>query len=102
MGYTNTEAFLLSIADVTAVSLGSYETTRIFDIRSFEAGKRSATSPNARIYTSRLLHWIDQNYVDNLLIIPMEDRAIYFDQTPYQGRNVPAHFSVALSEAGTV
>lgn len=83
VGYTNTEAFLLAIADVTAVTLGSYETMRIFDIRSFEPARGSVKSPSARIYTSRLLHWIDQNYVD-----PINDSyggsGSFFDQTEYQ------------------
>jgi hypothetical protein len=75
VGYTNTEAFLLSIADVTAVTLGSYETTRIFDIRSFEAEKRSATSPT-REFIHRVFCTGSIRTMSTLLITLTEGQAI--------------------------
>lgn len=83
MGYTNTEALLLSIADVSAITLGSYETQRIFDIRNFEETKSTPKRPNARIYSSRLLHWIDANYVE-VINEAYGGAGSFFDQTDYQ------------------
>jgi len=64
LGYQNTEAALLTLASPSAVSIGSYENLRMFNIRNFEEDDNGAKrGPNARIYVSRLFQWIDTNYI---------------------------------------
>lgn len=64
LGYLNTEAFLLSIASPRIVTMGVYETTRMFDIGNFEKSDKSkGGGPRPRLYTSNLLQWIDYSFV---------------------------------------
>jgi hypothetical protein len=64
LGYLNTEAFLLSVASPRIVTMGVYETTRMFDIGNFEKQDKSrGGGPRPRLYTSNLLQWIDHSFV---------------------------------------
>ena len=64
LGYLNTEAALLTLASPSAVTIGSYENLRMFNIRNFRDDYEGPKhGPNARIYTSRLFQWIDTRYV---------------------------------------
>ena len=64
LGYQNTEAALLTLASPSAVSIGSYENLRMFNIRNFEEDDNGTKrGPNARIYVSRLFQWVDTNYI---------------------------------------
>lgn len=64
LGYQNTESVILSLASPNAITVGSYENLRMFNIRNFEENdKRNIHGPNARIYVSRLFQWIDTNYI---------------------------------------
>ena len=64
LGYLNTEALLLSIANPSIVTIGSYENLRCFDLSTFsgmgEKEKWSWTPP--RIYVPLLLDWIEYDY----------------------------------------
>ena len=67
LGYQNTEAALLTLASPSAVSIGSYENLRMFNIRNFEEDDNvTKRGPNARIYVSKLVQWIDTNYIGAL------------------------------------
>lgn len=82
LGYLNTEALLMSIADPTAVTMGAYENTRIFNRRNFEeskAGKQQGPSP--RLYMSKLYHWIDRRYLG---AIEESVGSTFYDNTKYQ------------------
>lgn len=64
LGYQNTEAALLTLASPSAVTIGSYENLRMFNIRNFkDDDNRTKRNPNARIYVSKLFQWIDTNYI---------------------------------------
>lgn len=64
LGYQNTEAVLLTLASPSAVSIGSYENLRMFNIRNFKEDENGTKrGPNARIYVSKLFQWIDTNYI---------------------------------------
>lgn len=63
LGYQNTESALLSLASPTAVTIGSYENLRIFNISNFENQENPSHGPKPRIYVSQLFQWIDTNYV---------------------------------------
>jgi len=82
-GYVNTEAFPLLAADPTGITLGSYENLRMFNLRAFEDEEKGPTrGPNARIYVSRLLQWVDHQYIGAIIreIPPHE----FFDDTRYR------------------
>ncbi|MBE0647949.1 MAG: hypothetical protein IH596_09205 [Bacteroidales bacterium] len=84
LGYTNTEAILYSIAMPDSVSIGSYENLRSFGIKRFrdmENGPMRA--PRARLYSSKLLQWVDYQYIEAMRkLIP--DYEQYFDESEYR------------------
>jgi len=64
VGYTNTEGILYSLAFPNSVSFGSYENLRRFGISRFTTQKRAARQgPNARLYSAKLLQWIEYTYI---------------------------------------
>ncbi len=68
LGYVNTEALLLTLATPNAVTIGSYENLRMFNIRNFEVGEgKTIHGPNARLYVSKLMQWIDTNYLGAII-----------------------------------
>jgi hypothetical protein len=50
LGYLNTEAILLSLADPSAVTMGVYENTRAFRIKTFEDNDMTKRGPSPRLY----------------------------------------------------
>ncbi|MGE5579397.1 MAG: hypothetical protein ACM3WU_05055 [Bacillota bacterium] len=83
LGYLNTEAVLLALAEPDIVTMGSYENLRVFSTIAFGNEERGPMrGPNPRLYTSRLLQWIDYRYRGAILrAIPSES---IFDETPYK------------------
>jgi len=84
IGYTNTEAVLYSIAMPDSVTVGSYENLRSFGIKRFQDIKNGAMrSPNARLYSTKLLQWIDYIYIQAMKsqILNYEN---YFDDSEYK------------------
>lgn len=84
IGYSNTEGLLYSIAMPDSVSMGSYENLRSFSIKRFQdLGKSTMRSPNARLYSSKLLQWIDYQYIGAMKkLIP--DYETFFDDSDYK------------------
>ncbi len=84
IGYTNTEGLLFSAAMPDSVSIGSYENLRNFRISRFEAadGKKKH-SPNPRLYSTKLLQWVEYNYIQSMeQMVP--DYEQYFDNSAYR------------------
>jgi hypothetical protein len=84
LGYVNTEAALLLVADPDIVTIGSYENLRMFGTSPYEHdkdGKRRG--PNARVYVSRLLQWIEHQYIGAIARV-VDDPEAYFEATPYR------------------
>ncbi len=85
VGYSNTESFVYSIAMPDSIAMGGYENLRSFKIKRFEKNEEKGhiNSPNARVYSSRLLQWIDYSFVD-----AMRERGVnldyYFERTEYR------------------
>lgn len=84
VGYTNTEAYLLSIADPTSVAMGAYENLRSFGtlrLESRDTGPMNAPSP--RVYSGKLLQWIEDTYLPAFrrLVPNWED---LFDDSSYK------------------
>lgn len=84
IGYNNTEGLLFSAAMPDSIAIGSYENLRMFKISRFEALEgKVMRSPNARLYSSRLLQWIEYNYIDSMKML-VADYDKYFDDTKYK------------------
>jgi hypothetical protein len=65
VGYCNTESLLLMCAGADAVSMGSYENLRMFGLDAFEKRDKDKKmkGPNPRVYVSRLLQWVEHQYL---------------------------------------
>ena len=84
VGYINTESVLLSIANPQIVTIGSYETTRMFGLRPFQRAVRTKMQgPVPRLYVSKLLQWIDHRYVGAVERARPGGESV-FDQNHYQ------------------
>ncbi len=83
IGYCNTEALLYSIAMPDSVTIGSYENLRSFGIRRFQETENGPMrSPNARLYSSKLLQWVDYGYIQPMKTL-VENYSGYFDESAY-------------------
>jgi hypothetical protein len=79
MGYLNTEAIPLLCAEPDIMTMGSYENLRMFNLDSFREEEPGARrGPNPRIYVSRLLQWIEHNYIGAIMRL-VGDTEEYFD-----------------------
>lgn len=84
VGYLNTEAILLLVADPTAVTIGSYENLRMFDLRAFEGQEdQQIRGPTARIYVTRLLQWVSHQYIGAISRV-VTDPSHFFDESRYR------------------
>lgn len=65
LGYLNTEALLLSIANPSIMTIGSYENLRCFNSSMFKNmnEKKMMKSPTPRVFVPKLLDWIEYHYV---------------------------------------
>ncbi len=57
-GHQNTEALLMSAQGNIAVSIGSFENTRIFSTDKFIVTDEDRRGPKARVYIKGLLNWV--------------------------------------------
>lgn len=84
LGYTNTEALLYSIAMPDSITIGSYENLRSFGIKRFQDSENGPMrAPKARLYSSKLLQWIDYQYVEAMREL-LPDYEEYFDESDYR------------------
>lgn len=84
VGYTNTEALLLSLADPQGVSVGCYENMRMFNIRTFQDDTEpKGRQPNPRLYISRLLQWVDYRYIP-FIRDGLKEGETFFDDNRHQ------------------
>lgn len=84
IGYCNTEAFLYSIAMPDSITIGSYENLRSFGIKRFQNLENAPMrGPNARLYSSQLLQWVDYVYIQAMekLIV---DYDMFFDESEFK------------------
>lgn len=66
LGYTDLEGFVLSLADITSISIGAYENTRCFNIEKFKKSEGKKQGPNPRIFSSKLLQNVEYTYLASL------------------------------------
>ncbi|CAK7029938.1 hypothetical protein [Tissierella sp.] len=88
VAYSDIEGLLYSLAGINSISIGTYENLRRFDLANFEERKQKGfSSPNKRIYSSRLFQWIDFNYLGILKDFEKFDNL--FEQNKYVTMEVP-------------
>lgn len=83
-GYCNTEGVILSLADPTAITMGSYENMRMFRVDTFEETDGGGGPPTPRIFSAKLLQWINHNYIGAIEVALGEDRGVFFEDNKYQ------------------
>lgn len=84
IGYCNTESLIYSAAMPDSITIGSYENLRMFKISRFEMSEgKSMRAPNARLYSSKLLQWLDYNYIDSMKSL-VANYDSFFDDTNYK------------------
>ena len=84
IGYCNTESLIYSAAMPDSITIGSYENLRMFKISRFEMSEgKSMRAPNARLYSSKLLQWLDYNYIDSMKSL-IANYDSFFDDTNYK------------------
>lgn len=83
IGYCNTEGLIYSAAMPDSITMGSYENLRMFKISRFDITGGKAHAPNARLYSSKLLQWMDYNYIESMKSL-VADYTSYFDNTHYK------------------
>ena len=67
-----------------SITIGSYENLRMFKISRFEMSEgKSMRAPNARLYSSKLLQWLDYNYIDSMKSL-VANYDSFFDDTNYK------------------
>ena len=84
IGYTNTEGLLFSVAMPDSISIGSYENLRNFRISRFEASDgKKRHAPNPRLYSTKLLQWMEYNYIQSMEhLVPNFET--FFDDSKYR------------------
>ena len=84
VGYLNTEALLLLAAEPDILTMGSYENLRMFNLAAFESETETQRrGPNARVYVSRLLQWIEHQYIGAIKRV-VRNSAEFFDESQYR------------------
>ena len=87
LGYTNTESFIYNIAMPDSITIGSYENLRSFGIRRFQDLENGVMrSPNARLYSGKLLQWIDYGYVQSMKRL-VDDYENFFEESKHSPLN---------------
>ena len=80
IGYNDIEGILYYIASPDAISMGSYENLRRFEIRRFTTTPRQMQSPPiARLYSGKLFQFIDYRYIDSILSMYGNSKNIFED-----------------------
>ena len=84
VGYSGIEGLLLSAADPTSVTVGSYENLRSFGTLRLETReKQERRGPRPRIYSGRLLQLIEDTAIPPLREL-VDDWTNLFDESPYR------------------
>lgn len=95
IGYSDIESILYTVAGATAVPIGVYENLRKYDGLKFSNNDYNGRGPNPRIFSSKLLQWIEYQYLP--VIKSNDDLNKYFDQNVYfketQEKDYNWHFS---------
>lgn len=95
IGYSDIESILYTVAGATAVPIGVYENLRKYDGLKFSNNDYNGRGPNPRIFSSKLLQWIEYPYLP--VIKENDDLSKYFEQNDYfletQEKDYNWHFS---------
>lgn len=101
VGYCNTESILYSLAMPDSITMGSYENLRSFGIKRFRDSDRTAMkSPNARLYSTKLLQWVDYTYIEAMERLLPEFHN-YFDNTIYRPKMFNSEYNWHFNKPDT-
>ncbi|WP_421908259.1 hypothetical protein [Methanolacinia petrolearia] len=69
LGYLNSESILLSLANPSILTIGTFENKRCFDFKNYENMDEHPTiqGPKPRVFIPELLNWIKYPYILRLL-----------------------------------
>ncbi len=69
LGYLNTEALVLSLANPSVISIGSFENLRRFHYSMFEDmnAEKDQRGPKPRIYVPQMLQWVEYPFVQDIV-----------------------------------
>lgn len=89
LAYIDIEGIIFSLSDVDSVSIGVFENMRKFNLEDFKEKSDDShpNGPNRRIYSNKLLQWIDFDYIG--AIEHMDIFAELFENNKYVSFNVP-------------
>ena len=84
VGYCGIEGLLYSVADATSVTVGSYENLRSFSTLRLETQENTPRrGPRPRVYSGRLLQWIEDVYLEPLRQMVPNWQSL-FNDSPYK------------------
>jgi hypothetical protein len=82
VGYANTESLLFCLIDKIAITMGSFENTRIFSVDKFVSRDEDRRGPKARIYLPGLLNWVQFDQAKQIrALLPSLWPKIHFEST---------------------
>ena len=93
LAYSDIEGLIYSVGGIDSISIGTFENLRRFNLRNFDitkddkTDKKHSNNPNKRIYSNKLLQWIDLNYLGGLKEVDNFDEL--FEQNKYITSEVP-------------
>lgn len=83
LGYTDIEGFIFSLANISSVSIGTYENTKNFQLGKFQKReKNEMQGPKPRLFSSSLLQNVEYTYLYSLKINENMDEL--FDEDKYR------------------
>lgn len=83
LGYTDIEGFLLSIAGINSLSIGTYENTKCFGIDKFIKAEGRKQGPIPRIFSANLLQSIEHRFLPSLKML-YDNYDMLFDDNKYK------------------
>jgi len=100
VGYCNTEGLLYSAAMPDAITMGSYENLRFFREGRFVVDDGVKRGPKARFFSSKLLQWIDSDYIGSFSNLMPDWENLFLDQTPHKDEIFDPEFNWHFTKPG--
>ncbi|QNO14157.1 hypothetical protein HYG86_04915 [Alkalicella caledoniensis] len=93
LAYVDIEGLLYSVTGIDSVSIGVFENTRKFNLENFKERKNDShqKGPKRRIYSSKLLQWIDFDYLGAMKDIDFFPEL--FDNNKYVNFSTPDQYN---------
>lgn len=83
LGYVDIEGFILSLANISSISIGAYENTKCFNIDKFQTNDEKRLGPNPRLFSRKLLQNVEYTYLEPLNSLYSKSSEL-FDDNEYK------------------